>query len=444
MTGAKLTYKEFVKLIAEKFFYFEISKHITNFLETAYAPQNYPAHQHKAIVQTIINELLINNDIKISNSPETYSSGINKSYIKEHIVKAGIRLYLSSRFTNIYEINKISENIFFVNIENELLFDTLLNFVTDTAISQKNKNGNITVFNIETGANTNSSYLSSAINKAIHKKLPIMFFIWETAVSPFTEIDSRLAYYGGFMKIISNFPPSKVTYKNLQVSNYLEIYEEIKTTAEKTRTQNIPAVFHIREPELVKTNDIFKTWILETGLMTNEKTTEISEKAEAFANSVLSENFFEKFLYELCKCEASPAECSPEEGLKLLLQHRTVINECILKKYPYLKNFGSNIQTVSGNITEIKLPASLPKLRQASYMAAKMLSNGRFTIQDNIPENEFLYAFLTMKENTFFTDIPASVMLLKNIKNTNLYEAAGCKRTNNANINIQGLYIAEK
>ena len=444
MADNRLSINEFKKVIADEYFLLEVSKHIFNYFETFYNKNTSPTILHKASLQHIILKELKNNDIIISNNYNTFLTKISRQDIKKQIINEGIKTTLKAKFTNIFEINHISKKIFFINVENEVLFDILMNYVVDIAVNKKTNQNAIIVVNIELNQNTDLSYLYSTINKAIRKKLPIIFLVWGKNTPTFYEIDGKHSFYRNFNNIIANYPPNKVSYENLTDFNYFFVKEKLKKLLIKTRNENIPAILFIPEIEFATTKNKcpIKLWVKELNIFKDKDIELIYDKAKEFAKSILSESYYEKFLYDLCKCVNKHENCTPKTGIRIIENIKDFKEkECLLKKYDFLKDLFSSF-TSNNKTTELSLPV-LPKMRQASYITSKLLLHETF-IANNIPENELIYNYLSLIDNTFLLDLPASKILLKNIKNTKLFEAIGAKQVTSNMPNTKGLYFTKK
>jgi hypothetical protein len=417
MTTKELTYKDFVEKIAKKFYSICLSENLKSSFSAIYGIENFYSYKDKEIIETIIVDYIHNNDLNVSNIHDLSGEFYRNDDIKSIFILQALP-FLIERYTN-REIVRISQQnqTFYLSLKNNVLFDVVTNHILETANNFTSSN-NIVITNLYLSESIDYLSLSKSINRAISKKLPIVFLLWENSFSGFREIDKRLAYYGGFFNTLANYSSDKVTYKSIDYNNIIETTKTIKSGIDKARN-NIPAVFTISQDltQKLSATEIYKEWIIKSGIISKETLEKIENIAHQTVKSHISKNYPEKFFYNLCKA-LNKDECSPEKGFELFINGEKLPDNFI-KEYKFASVF-NNFNKRNSAPLEISYPTTKQEMKLAAQYGQKLIEQGTF-IMKNVPENEFLYVYFSLKKNVFRLPIPQSTVIL-NLKNQTFAE----------------------
>ena len=410
MIQSEITYKDFVEKIAEKYYAICLSENLKSSFSAIYGTDYFQAYKNKEVIQTILGEYITAEDITITNIHDFAGNIKPETNLKETFIYQSVPFLLEKETgSEIVKISKKNQTLF-VAVRNNVIFEVMANHILEAAAKAKNE-GRIVTVNLYLSGNIDYLALSKTINRTISKKLPVVFILWEDSMSGFKEIDSRLSYYGGFFNILANYSQDKVTYNTINYNDFIETTKTIKTGIEKAR-KNIPAVFTVSQ-ELTKTlsaADSYKEWIIKAGIISAETLQKIEQIASNTVKSHLSKNHPEKFFYNLCKA-LSHENCTPEKGFKLFAGGEK-LPDSFIKEYPYASVFNISGKPASTPV-EINFPASKQEIKLAAQYGQKLMEQGTYILK-NIPENEFLYVYFSLKKNVFRLPLPQSTIILEN------------------------------
>ncbi len=409
MIQEEITYKDFVEKIAEKYYAIYLSENLKTGFSAIYGTNYFQAYKNKEVIQTILCDYTTTEDISITNIHDFAGHIKPATELKETFIYQSVPFLLEKATGN--EIVKIStkKQTYYVTIRNNMIFEVIANHILESAGKVKDE-GKIVTVNLYLSGNIDYLALSKTINRTISKKLPVVFLLWEDSMSGFKEIDSRLSYYGGFFNILANYSQDKVTYNQINYNNFIETTKTIKNGIDKAR-KNIPAVFTVSQ-ELTKTlsaAESYKEWIIKAGIISNDTLKKIEYIASCTVKSHLSKNHPEKFFYNLCKA-LNKENCTPEKGFKLFASGEKLPDN-FLKEYPFawiFNNYGKQNYTP----IEISFPTTKQEMKLAAQYGQKLLEQGTYILK-NVPENEFLYVYFSLKKNVFRLPIPQSTIILE-------------------------------
>jgi len=417
-----ITYKEFLAYLLKKYVAFYLSRRLNYYLSDLYNIGNGDSFD-KDFILSFLGDFITPDDIIIKNITANADALYKEVSFKQVIIETLlINTIKQTKGQNIFEIS-LKESNFFWNVPNEYIFSVLLEYVLHKAEDLKHINKGRLIFLIEPNENVNFKDLSILLNKAIRRKLPIVFFIWDNEQKNFSEVNSYLQSYGGFFNILSGYPQSKVFFKVVNNNDYLNLYKDIKSGALKS-TENIPSVFLISAGDdgLSMSLNVFREWLLKGKWFKDIYLQDIERKLDSDVKSEINKSYFEKFLFDLCLHFSEKKEsCSPDIGKDFLEKIMFLRKDNkFFSEYDFLKKYANNIGVEKVVLTDetrkkfklLPVKSLDNKFKQVALVISYLFDN-EFYMFENVFVNEFVYLYREMKDNIIFHPFPVSTILLK-------------------------------